>query len=73
MLLKVRAVPRASRNLVKEGEGLLKVYLTAPAQDGLANKKLIELLSDYLQVKKSRIEIVKGQKCRDKLVEVRPL
>ncbi len=53
----------------KEDEGL-KVYLSKPAQDGLANAQLIDLLADYLQVKKYQIKIIKGQKSRDKIVEV---
>lgn len=70
MVLNIRVIPKASRNLVKkEGPGL-KVYLTKPAQDGLANAQLVDLLAEYLGVKKYRIKIIKGQKSRDKLVEV---
>ena len=70
MILSVRVVPKASRNLVKKENQKLKIYLTRPAQDGLANKALIELLSDYLGVKKHEIKIIKGHKSRDKLVEI---
>ena len=70
MILNVRVMPKASRNLVKkEGKGF-KVYLTKPAQDGLANDQLIDLLSEHLMVKKYQITIIKGQKSRDKLVEI---
>ena len=70
MILNIRVVPRAGRNLVKAEKGILKVYVTKPAQDGLANAKLVDLLSEYLQVKKYRIKIIKGHKLRDKIVEV---
>jgi uncharacterized protein (TIGR00251 family) len=70
MLIKARAFPRSSRNLVKEEKGLVKVYVTAPAQDGLANKKLIGLLAEHFKVKIYRVKIVKGALCRDKLVEI---
>jgi len=70
MLLNVRVVPKSSRKLVKvEGERL-KVYLTRPAQDGLANEQLVELLSDHLKVKKYKIEIIKGLKSKDKTVRI---
>lgn len=70
MILSVKVVPKASRNLVKaEGSGF-KVYLTKPAQDGLANEQLINLLSEHLKVKKYQLEIIKGDKSRNKLVKI---
>ena len=70
MILNVRVTPRSSRNSVKRENDILKVYLTKPAQDGLANAQLIGLLSEYLGVKKSQIKIIKGEKSRDKLIEI---
>lgn len=70
MILNVRVQPGSSRNLVKEENGVIKVYLTKPAQEGLANKQLIELLAGHFKAKKYRIKIVKGENSRDKLVEV---
>ena len=70
MILSVRVMPKASRNLViKESSGI-KVYLTRPAQGGLANTQLIALLAEYLKIKKYQIEIIKGHKSRDKLIEI---
>ncbi len=70
MILNVRVIPKASRNLAQEQKGSLKVYLTKPAQDNLANTQLIELLSKHLKVKKYQLKIIKGEKSRDKLVEI---
>ena len=70
MIFKVRVMPKASRNLVKEEANSFKVYLTKPAQDGLANEQLLELLSSHLKVKKYQIKIIQGAKSRNKLVEV---
>lgn len=70
MILSVRVSPKASRNLVAKDTDPLKVYLTRPAQDGLANEQLIELLSDYLKIKKYRIKIAKGHKSRNKIIEI---
>ena len=70
MILSVRVIPKASRNLVKEDAGGYKVYLTKPAQDGLANSQLIGLLSEHLKIRKYRIKIIKGDKSRNKLVEI---
>ncbi|MCK9603148.1 MAG: DUF167 domain-containing protein [Candidatus Omnitrophica bacterium] len=70
MVLNIRVIPKASRSLVKEEEGRLKVYLTRPAQDGLANAQLIELLAEHLKVKKYQVHIVKGEKSKNKLISI---
>jgi uncharacterized protein (TIGR00251 family) len=70
MFLRVRVVPRAGRNLVKEENGRLKVFLTQPAQDGKANAQLIEALAAHLGVKRHQLRICRGEKGRDKAVEV---
>jgi len=60
----------ASKNLVKKEEDYLKVYLTKPAQNGLANTQLIALLAEYLNIKKYQVKIIKGKRSRDKLVKI---
>lgn len=70
MIFSVRVMPRASRNLVKKENNGLKVHLTKPAEGGLANKQLIEVLADYFKIKKYRIAILKGHSAREKIIEV---
>jgi uncharacterized protein len=66
----LRVVPRAKQNKVVEEEGRFKVFLTDPPVEGQANKALIEVLAGYLGVRKSRVRIIRGEKSRDKVVEV---
>ncbi|MDD3087062.1 MAG: DUF167 domain-containing protein [Candidatus Omnitrophica bacterium] len=71
MVINVRVVPRASRNLVKrESEKSFKVYLTKPAIEGQANAELVKRLAEYLGVKKYLVNIIKGEKARCKLVRI---
>jgi len=70
VILNIRVIPRASRNLIKKENDSLKAYLTKAAQNGLANKQLIELLAGHLQVKKYQIKIIKGEKSRNKVIEI---
>ena len=70
MILSVRVQPKSSRNLVKQENGTLKVCLTKPAESGLANAQLIELLAKHLKVKKYQLKIVKGFSSRNKLIEI---
>jgi uncharacterized protein (TIGR00251 family) len=68
----VRVTPRASRNKIAEilPDGTIKIHIAAPPVDGEANEKLIEFLSDVLNIAKSRLEIVAGESGRDKLISV---
>ena len=70
MIFNIRVSPRASRNRVEQIGNTLKVYLTKPASDGLANSQLIELLSGHFKIKKYQIKIKSGIKSRNKLVEI---
>ncbi|MBN2120719.1 MAG: DUF167 domain-containing protein [Candidatus Omnitrophica bacterium] len=70
MMLKVRVVPRAKKEKIEEFQQGLKVYVTAPALEGKANKRLLEVLATHLKVKKSSLKIIKGQTSRDKIIEI---
>ncbi|MEA2097539.1 MAG: DUF167 domain-containing protein [Patescibacteria group bacterium] len=48
----------------------LKVYLTAVPIDGKANKELIKLLAKELNVSKSKINIIVGEKNKKKIIEI---
>lgn len=66
----VKVVPYAKSVRVEKIFSGLKVHLTAKPVDGEANKQLIEILSDYLNVSKNSIVIKAGQNSRTKLIEV---
>lgn len=70
MIVSIRVNPRASRNLVKKESDSLKVYLTQPAKNGLANAQLIDLLAKHFNLKKYQIRIIKGSSSRNKLIEI---
>jgi len=60
MELQVKVVPNAKKQRIVKEERLWRVYLTAPAVDGKANKALIDLLANHRKVKKSAVSIIKG-------------
>lgn len=72
MIIKIRVLPRSSRNEVvgKMADGTLKVKLTAPPVDGKANESLVDLLSDYFNTKKNNIKITRGLTSKNKEVEI---
>jgi uncharacterized protein (TIGR00251 family) len=70
----VRVAPRASRQaIVGVRDGTLRVTLTAPPVAGAANDALRKLLAKALGVPKSSVEIVRGERARNKLVRVKGL
>jgi uncharacterized protein (TIGR00251 family) len=70
--LAVRAQPGARKNAVLgEQAGALKVAVTAPPEDGRANAALVEVLKDWLCVKRSQVELIAGQTNRNKVFLIR--
>lgn len=70
-VLEVLVVPRASKTEVKgEVDGRLKVRLAAPPVDGLANEELLDFLAKALSVKKSALELARGESGRRKTVRI---
>ena len=70
MKLAIKVIAGARKNFLKQEGELIKVYLTAPAIDGKANRALIEFLSEHFNVSKSQIEIIKGLKSRRKTISI---
>jgi len=67
----VRVQPRASKNEVVGLHGSsLKVRLTAPPVDGLANDALIDFLSHALNASRRNVCIVSGHASQTKVVEI---
>lgn len=52
-------------------DGVLQARVTAPPVDGKANKALCKLIAKRLGVAPSRVTVARGEKSREKLVEVR--
>ncbi len=70
-LLNVRVIPNAKKNGVSEERGRLRVHVSAPAVGGKANKVMIEVLAEYFKIKKGDVRIIRGEKSREKVVEIR--
>ena len=66
----MRVIPRAKRFRIEQSSDVLKVYITEPAVGGKANKKLIEVLAGYFNIRKYNLTIIKGQKQKNKVVEI---
>ena len=66
----VHLQPRASKNEIAGLHGrALKVRVTAPPVEGLANEALIDFLSQSLDIPRRNVCIVSGFSSRTKVVE----
>ncbi len=71
LTIEVRVQPRAKRNaVVRQPDGSLKVYVTAPPEAGRANDAVVELLAEHFGVKRRQIEILHGVTGRNKMARV---
>ena len=71
VLLSVKLQPRASKNEVGEAlGGELRIKVSAPPVDSAANEALIDLLAETLGCAKNRVELVRGQTSRHKLIKL---
>lgn len=52
-------------------EDTLKIKLRAQPHEGAANKELLEILSEILEVPKSKLEIIKGKASRHKIIKIK--
>jgi uncharacterized protein (TIGR00251 family) len=72
LLIDVLVQPRASRaRLGPIREDRLVVAVTAPPVDGAANRAVVEVVADALELARSRVEVVRGQTSRRKTLRLR--
>ena len=67
-----RATPGASKTKVVEvmDDESIKITISAPAEKGKANEKLISFIASEFDVNKSQVEIVSGKTARMKLIRI---
>ena len=70
--LPVRVIPRASKNQIVEilSDQTVKIRLSSSADEKAANAELVSFLAEVLGLPKTQLEIVAGEKGRDKLVSI---
>lgn len=72
MRYRVRVIPNAKRpEVILLDNRDIKVKVDAQAEEGKANKRLMEILANYFNVPKNKVMIVHGAKSRLKTIEVK--
>lgn len=76
MRFSVKVIVNAKTSeVVEDGTDLfesryLKIKVNKPPEDGKANKEVIRVIADYLQVKTRDVRIIKGETSTSKIVKV---
>lgn len=71
MRISVTVKANSKENSVEKISGNeFALRVKAPAKEGKANEAVIKVLSEYFGVAKSRINIVKGQTSKKKIVDI---
>ncbi len=69
LLVKVKANSKQEK-IEEAADKEYVVWVRPPAKENKANLAVIELLSSYFSVPKSRINIIKGSTSKNKLIEI---
>lgn len=70
-IYKIKVLPNSKvERLVSQEGNNLKIKLQAPAHEGKANQALILFLSRHFKVPKSKIQLLKGEKSKEKTIQI---
>ena len=71
LIIEVKVIPSSGRNKwVLEENGLLKCFLKSAPERGLANKELIKLITHVVDLPKTDVYLLSGDKNRNKRVKI---
>ena len=71
MKIYVTAKPSARENKVERHDDIhFTVSVHEPPVQGKANRAVVKMLAEYLDVSQSRITILRGTTCKEKIVEI---
>jgi len=74
LTFEIQVTPRASRaEITGWQDGALKLKVTAQPVEGAANLACVKLLSKVLELRRSQLEILAGEKSRKKVVLVKDI
>jgi uncharacterized protein (TIGR00251 family) len=71
MKFKITVKPNAKKNeVLPQSDGTYIVRVAAPAVDGKANAKLVEVLAEHFGKSKSSVVLIVGTRGRNKIIEI---
>ena len=72
MILKIKVKPNSGKQEIENiDDKNYKISLKSKLEDNKANIELLKLLKKHFRVGAEDIKIIKGIKCRNKIIEIR--
>ena len=72
MKISIKVHPKSKKSrVVKLSEASYEVWVNAAPDKGRANEAIVEAMSEYLEIAKSRLALVSGQTSKNKIFELR--
>jgi uncharacterized protein (TIGR00251 family) len=72
VIIKLHVIPNAKKTILTgEYNNTLKIKVSSPPVDGSANKEIKKFFSEMFNVSKNKVEIIKGEKSRQKEILIR--
>ncbi|WP_448589756.1 DUF167 domain-containing protein [Thermodesulfobium sp.] len=69
--VELKVIPNAKKESIEIKEGRIYCKVNAPPENGRANKRVIEMISDFLKCKRKDIEIFSGEKKKNKILLIK--
>lgn len=74
VLLPIRAQPGGRKNELRPAvDGMLKVVVSQVAEKGKANRAILEFLAKTLGLRKSQLELLRGDTAKSKVIRIRDI
>jgi len=71
MLIKVKVFPNSKKEeIAKKSEDSFEVKVKEKPERGLANKRVIRILSSHFKIPESKVKLIKGFKERNKIFKI---
>ncbi len=71
MKISVKVKPQAKQDRIEKiGLDSYVVWVKAKAVEGKANQAVVKILSEYFDIAKSKVVLIKGKRARDKIFMV---
>ncbi|AWB10406.1 MAG TPA: DUF167 domain-containing protein [Thermodesulfobium narugense] len=69
--VELRVTPNAKKEAVEIKDGIIYCKVSVPPEDGRANKRVIELISEFFDCKRKDVEIFSGKKSKNKILLIK--
>jgi uncharacterized protein YggU (UPF0235/DUF167 family) len=74
MKIYLKIKKNAKKKVIRSiGENYYEICTTISPEKGKANQDIINILSEFLHVSKTKIKIIKGEFCKKKIAEIKQM